>query len=221
MGSSRMSTPGSVGGIPLVPPSQPTHAPSWLAITGRSAVTSPPGDSSQPPPPWRTGSRLATATTGGADGPVRASETAELMATSGRGGAARHRPGGPAASLRLVLEDLDDLLDGAVLGLRQEPGDEGKGEQAQNREADHDPAQADTRLPDREHLDEREVGDPVHARGDRGGLATDGGREDLALEEPAGPAHADRERGDERVEGDHDDDDLGQPGQQHQPKPGD
>ena len=60
-----MSTPGSVGGIPFVPPSQPTHAPSWLAITGRSAVTSPPGDSSQPSPPGRTGSRLATATTGG------------------------------------------------------------------------------------------------------------------------------------------------------------
>jgi len=34
-------------------------------ITGRSAVTSPPGDSSQPSSPWRTGSRLATATTGG------------------------------------------------------------------------------------------------------------------------------------------------------------
>src|SRR6516162_3294455 len=54
---------GSVAGIPLVPPSQPTQAPSCAAITGRSAVTSPPGESSQPPSPCRTGSRLAMVTT--------------------------------------------------------------------------------------------------------------------------------------------------------------
>src|SRR5215475_801883 len=206
MGSSRMSAPGSAGGIPLVPPSQPTHAPSWPAITGRSAATSPPGDSSQPSPPGRTGSRLATATTGGPGDSgtdpagrvparrARASENAGSMATSGRRGATRERPGVPVAALRLPLEDLDDLLDGAVLGLRQEPVDEGDGDQACAGEADHDPAQADARLPDREHFDEREVGDPVHARGDGGGLAADRGREDLALEQPAGSAHADRER---------------------------
>src|SRR3954451_2421292 len=59
-----MPESGRVGGIPLVPPSQPTQAPVWVAITGRSAVTSPPGDSSQPSSPMCTGSRLATATTG-------------------------------------------------------------------------------------------------------------------------------------------------------------
>src|SRR5262245_30676694 len=119
MGSSRMSTPGSVGGIHLVPPSQPAHAASWPASTGRSAVNRPPSHHSQPSPTGRTGSRLATATTGGDDGRVRASENAGFMATSGRGGAAGQGPGGPAAALRLPLEDLDDLLDGAVLGLRQ------------------------------------------------------------------------------------------------------
>src|SRR5215831_7091912 len=150
MGSSRMSTPGSVGGSPFEPPSQPTHAPSWLVITGRSAVTSPPGDSSQPPSPWRTGSRLATATTGGPGPPP---VTAGTMATSGCGSAARHRSRGPVAALRLPLEDLDDLLDGVVLGLRQELVDEGDGEQAQDREADHDPAQADGGLPGGEDLD--------------------------------------------------------------------
>src|SRR5215468_1604171 len=130
MGRSRTPTPGSAGGMPLVPPSQPTHAPSWLAITGRSAVTSPPGDSSQPSSPWRTGSRLATATTGGAGrpgtgpagrssaGPVRASENAGYMATSGGGGAALQRPGSAPAAFRLPLEELDELRDGVVLGLR-------------------------------------------------------------------------------------------------------
>src|SRR5262249_60448515 len=54
---------GSVAGIPLVPPSQPTHAPTCAAMTGRSAVTRPPGESSQPSSPRRTGSRLAMATT--------------------------------------------------------------------------------------------------------------------------------------------------------------
>ena len=55
---------GSVAGMPLVPPSQPTHAPSsYVAITGRSAVTRPPGESSQPSSPCRTGSLLAMATT--------------------------------------------------------------------------------------------------------------------------------------------------------------
>src|SRR5215472_12169783 len=201
MGSSRMSTPGSVGGIPFVPPSQPTHAPSWLAITGRSAVTSPPGDSSQPPSPWRTGSRLATATTGGPGGPGPPPVTAGTMAISGCGGAARHRSRGSVTALCLPFEDLDDLLDGVVLRLRQEPVDEGDGEQAQDGEADHDPAQSDGGLPGREHLDQREVGGPVHAGGDRGGLPADRGREDLALEQPAGPAHTDRERGDERVQG--------------------
>ena len=38
----------SVYGMPGVPPSQPTHAPLREVITGRSAVTSPPGESSQP-----------------------------------------------------------------------------------------------------------------------------------------------------------------------------
>ena len=56
---------GSVAGMPLVPPSHPTHAPLWVAITGRSAVTSPPGDSCHPSSPCWTGSRLAMATTGG------------------------------------------------------------------------------------------------------------------------------------------------------------
>ena len=51
-----------VGGMPLVPPSQPTQAPECAAMTGRSAVTSPPGDNSQPSSPIRTGSRLATVT---------------------------------------------------------------------------------------------------------------------------------------------------------------
>ncbi len=55
---------GSACGMPLVPPSQPTQAPLWVAITGRSAVTRPPGDSSQPSSPCWTGSRLATTTTG-------------------------------------------------------------------------------------------------------------------------------------------------------------
>src|ERR1700690_4419804 len=50
--------------MPLVPPSQPTQAPECVDITGRSAVTRPPGDSSQPCSPCWTGSRLATATTG-------------------------------------------------------------------------------------------------------------------------------------------------------------
>ena len=50
--------------MPLVPPSQPTHAPECVDITGRSAVTRPPGDSSQPSSPCWTGRRLATATTG-------------------------------------------------------------------------------------------------------------------------------------------------------------
>src|SRR5215813_6462406 len=123
MGSSRTPTPGSAGGIPLVPPSQPTHVPSWLAITGRSAVTSPPGDSSQPSSPCRTGSRLATATTGGRGEPgvdpagpspprpARAPVTTGIRAASGRGGAARQRPRSPLAALRLLLEDLHDLLD--------------------------------------------------------------------------------------------------------------
>src|SRR5690242_2909507 len=50
--------------MPLLPPSQPTQAPGWTAITGRSAVTRPPGESSQPLSPCCTGSRLATAITG-------------------------------------------------------------------------------------------------------------------------------------------------------------
>src|SRR5690349_4282594 len=48
--------------MPRVPPSQPTQAPEWAAMTGRSAVTSPPGESSHPSSPIRTGSRLATIT---------------------------------------------------------------------------------------------------------------------------------------------------------------
>src|SRR5262249_61980035 len=55
---------GGGGGGPWVPPPHPTQAPARVAITGRSAVTSPPGDSSQPSGVWSTGSRLATATTG-------------------------------------------------------------------------------------------------------------------------------------------------------------
>src|SRR6202012_1384177 len=64
MGSSRISVSGSVAGMPLVPPSQPTQPPARVAITGRIAVTRPPGDSSQPSSPCCTGSRLATAITG-------------------------------------------------------------------------------------------------------------------------------------------------------------
>src|ERR1700741_2822815 len=59
-----MPESGSVSGMPLVPPSQPTQAPGWVAITGRSAVTRPPGESSQPSSPRWRGSRLATAITG-------------------------------------------------------------------------------------------------------------------------------------------------------------
>ncbi len=55
---------GSFGGTPLVPPSQPTQAPLRVCMTGRSAVTSPPGDNSQPSAPRRIGSVFATATTG-------------------------------------------------------------------------------------------------------------------------------------------------------------
>ena len=51
-----------VAGTPLVPPSQPTQVLEWAAMTGRSAVTSPPGESSQPSSPMRTGSRLAIIT---------------------------------------------------------------------------------------------------------------------------------------------------------------
>ncbi len=63
MGTSRTLRSGSVSGMLLVPPSQPTHAPLCVAITGRNAVTSPPGESSQPSSPCRTGSLLAMATT--------------------------------------------------------------------------------------------------------------------------------------------------------------
>ena len=64
MGTSWMLESGSACGMSLVPPSQPTHAPRWVDITGRSAVTRPPGESSQPLSPCWTGSLFATATTG-------------------------------------------------------------------------------------------------------------------------------------------------------------
>jgi hypothetical protein len=72
----------------------------------------------------------------------------------------------------LPFEDADDLFDGQALGLRQEPEHERDGGQAQGREADHDAGQADGVLPDREDLDEREVGQPVDGGGDRGHLRT-------------------------------------------------
>src|ERR1700757_1078626 len=64
MGSRLTLESGSVVGIPLVPPSQPTQAPGWAAMTGRRAVTRPPGASSQPSSPRCRGSRFATAITG-------------------------------------------------------------------------------------------------------------------------------------------------------------
>jgi hypothetical protein len=51
-----------------------------------------------------------------------------------------------------------------------------------------------------EHLDEREVGDPVDARADGGRPASHGGGEDLALDQPARAADADSECGDEERE---------------------
>jgi hypothetical protein len=59
-----MDSSGRCLGVPLLPPSQPTQAPERALITGLSAVTRPPGESSQPCSPECTGSRFATATTG-------------------------------------------------------------------------------------------------------------------------------------------------------------
>src|SRR5262249_35253623 len=64
MGRSLVWLAGRVSGAPFVPPSQPTQTPLRLFITGPSAVTRPPGASSQPSSPFLIGSRFATATTG-------------------------------------------------------------------------------------------------------------------------------------------------------------
>src|SRR5579875_1364151 len=152
----------------------------------------------------------------GAAGAVPDYGTAEDTVSRGGAGGSMLDGADRLEGAPLPFEDADDLLDGQALGLGQEPVDERDGGGAQGGEADHDAGQADGVLPDREDLDEGEVGQPVDGGGDRGGLAADRGGERLALERPAGAADADGERGDEEVQPDHDDDQPGgavQPGQ--------
>ena len=92
-----------------------------------------------------------------------------------------------------AFEEPHDVLDRQALGLGQEPVHEGNGGQRQGGEADRDTAQADRVLSGREHLDQREVGQPVDHRGEGRRLAADLGREDLSLQGPAGAADADGE----------------------------
>src|SRR5215471_7900904 len=120
----------------------------------------------------------------------------------------------------MPFEEADDLLDGQALSLGQEFPDEHDGQRAQAGEADHDAAEADGVLPDREELDEGEVGQPVDHGAERGGLATDRRGEDLALQGPANP-DADGEGGDEEVQADHDDHQPRCAGQERQPEGGD
>src|SRR5215467_9510682 len=128
--------------MPRSPPSQPTHEPLWVCITGWSAVARPPGESSQPLSPWRIGNRLAIATTGA----LRA-----LSRPGRRGWPVAGSCGGCIRSLRrrdaripvagsLALVHGRYLLHGAVLRFWQEPVDEPDRNHRDHGEADHDPA---------------------------------------------------------------------------------
>jgi hypothetical protein len=75
----------------------------------------------------------------------------------------------------LVFEETDNLLDLQILGLGQELPDEHDGQRGQPGEDHQDTAQADGVLRHREHLDEREVGQPVGHRGEGRGLPADRG----------------------------------------------
>src|SRR5215468_1833861 len=124
--------------MPRSPPSQPTHEPLWVCITGWSAVARPPGESSQPLSPWRIGSRLAIATTGALRALSRPGRRGWPVAGS-CGGCIRslrgHDASTPVAG-SLAFEHLRDLLYGAVLRLGQEPVDKRDRDDRDRGEAD-------------------------------------------------------------------------------------
>lgn len=97
-----MRMEGRRSGTPRCAPSHPTHTPSRASITGRNAVTSPPGANSQPTSVRWIGSRLATDTTA-RDGDVNERVGPGLLP---RGGADRGEgvlTGVPAAGRRSTL----------------------------------------------------------------------------------------------------------------------